>query len=93
MNYCSSNGERPREQPKRRAGKIKSREGEIERLRGVRRNRPRAAGGERQELWGPKGKTEGRGMTLRPAVERGNHGKRICIIRKTKMIGASLIGL
>lgn len=35
MNYCSSSRERPREQPKRRARKIKGREGEIERLSGV----------------------------------------------------------
>lgn len=39
MNYCSSSRERPREQPKRRARKIKGREGEIERLRGVQGNR------------------------------------------------------
>lgn len=50
MNYCSSNRERPREQPKRGARKIKGREGEIERLRGAQKNRPWAAGGERQKL-------------------------------------------
>lgn len=33
------------------------------------KNRPWAAGGERQKLWGPEGKTEGR-RALRPAVGR-----------------------
>lgn len=52
-------------------------------------NRPRAAGRERQQLWGPEGKPEGSG-TWTPAVgrgeatARGSSGKRIYIIRKTK---------
>lgn len=34
------------------------------------KNRPQAAGGERQKLWGPKGKTERR-EAVRLAVGRG----------------------
>lgn len=96
MNYCSSSRERPREQPKRRARKIKGREGEIERLSGVQGNTC-AAGGERQKLWGPGGKTGKKGFETSSeegeAAESRNHGKRICIIRKTEVIRASQIGL
>lgn len=69
----------------------------------MQKNRPWAAGGERQKLWGPEGKTEGReAMRLAMVLggggsgrqlRSGNHGKRTCIIWKTKTIGASLIGL
>lgn len=34
------------------------------------KNRPWAAGGERQKLWGPEGKTEGRGALRLPVGRR-----------------------